>query len=112
MGLEAAALYGAFTMYNDYDMYSTEYNDANAAYMAATEDLDILDKFAIKKNILKKKNNSLIGLGGMGVSSVVIWIWNINDAGKSIPTDFDLSSTTNIQIGVNKRGHLEAKLVF
>ena len=112
MALEGVALYSTYTMYQDYNTYTNDHKKANNAYLAATEVQDIQDKYKKMTDLLDKKNMSQIGIASAGTISIVVWIWNIFDVGNSIPSAIDLSNNSNVHIGINNRGELEAKIAF
>ena len=59
-----------------------------------------------------KKNQSATYLACSGTISLIVWIWNIVDVDRSIPAVFDIPETSNVNIGINSRGNLEATLAF
>ena len=58
----------------------------------------------IYENLSKDKTQKLIGSAGLGTAAVVVWIWNVYDLNKSLPSQLDLS--------MNAKGQLEVSFAF
>ena len=112
MALEGTALYSTSYMYLEFKKWSNKYNSANIDYLAATEESDIIRKFNQMEECLKLKNAFKMGMLTTGAISIGVWIWNIVDAGNSIPPVFDIPKKSNVDIGINSKGELEAHFAF
>ena len=69
----------------------------------------ILDKYFeypkdIYENLSKDKTQKLIGSVGLGTAAVAVWIWNVYDLNRYLPSELDLS--------MNSKGQLEASFAF
>ena len=104
MALEAATLLGAFTMTADYLSVADAYKTAEADYLAATDQNEIQRTKDIYENLSKDKTQKLIGSAGLGTAALAVWIWNVYDLNKSLPSQLDLS--------MNSKGQLEASIAF
>ena len=104
MALEAAALLGTFTMASDYLSVADAYDKAEADYLAQTDQNEIQRTKDIYENLSKDKTQKLIGSAGLGTAALAVWIWNVYDLNKSLPSQLDLS--------MNSKGQLEASIAF
>ena len=104
MALGTASIYGTYTSLTDYQTNSDAYDIAKADYLTATDPAEIARKFSIYENLGKDKTASLIGTVGFGSATIIVWVWNIYDLNKSLPSVFD--------IGMNTNGQLEASFAF
>ena len=104
MGLEAVALFGTLSMTMDYLSVVDEWNIAKADYLAETVPAEIARKFTIYENLDKDKKQKFISSAGMGSAALAVWIWNVYDINKSIPSVFD--------VGLNANGQLEVSVAF
>ena len=84
--------------------HADAFDIAKADYLAATDAAEIARKFSIYENLGKDKTASLIGTAGFGSATLIVWVWNIIDLNKSIPSAID--------IGMNANGQLEASFAF
>jgi len=104
MALGAASIYGTYASLTDYQTNSDAYDTAKADYLTATDPTEIARKFSIYENLGKDKTASLIGTAGFGSAALIVWVWNIIDLNKSLPSAID--------IGMNVNGQLEASFAF
>ena len=86
------------------------YKTAEADFLAATNPDDIKSKKIIYQNALDEKNLSLAGTAGFGTAALTIWIWNMIDVNKYIPSELELEK--GIILGLNDKGQLEATIAF
>ena len=106
--LGVASIYGTAVMANQYIVDTDAYKDAETAYLAATEQADITQKFSVYNDSNDAKLKSLIGTSAFGVATLTVWIWNAYDVGKVIPSVFDMP----VDIGLNSNGYIEASIAF
>ena len=108
--LEAVSLSGTYLMHNQLSQYNADYKVANKAYLAATDESDILNKFENLQNILDKKNNATIGLASFGSASLAVWVWNIIDVKHFVLTEYYKSN--KVDLGLNNKGQVELQIAF
>ena len=87
-----------------------KYEDANKAYLAATEGYDISIKYDLLQHALENKNNATINL--VSSSSVVfaLWMWDIISLRHSIKKEY--YNPEKVDFGINNMGQLELQIAF
>ena len=110
MVLGAVSTIGTYTMATDYMQNDDVYKTAETDFLAATNPDDIKSKKIIYQNALDEKNLSLAGTAGFGSAALTIWIWNMIDVNKYIPSELELEK--GIILGLNDKGQLEATIAF
>ena len=104
MAIEVASIAGTAMMASDYMNISNDWDLAKADYLAETDPNEIQRKFTIYESFDKNKTEKLMGSVGLGSAAIAVWIWNVYDLNKSLPSVFDL--------GMNANGQLELSVAF
>ena len=110
MGIGAVSLIGTFSMLSNYLSNVDAYDIAEADYLSETDPAIMQQKFTVYENLGKDKTNRLIGSAGFGTSFMALWIWNMIDINRIIPSELELKTGLSMQI--NERGQLEASIAF
>jgi len=108
--LETMAIIGTYSMYNQLSQYNADYDTANTAYLAATNESDILNKFNNLQIILDKKNNAATGFASYGSAALAVWVWNVIDVKHFVLKKFYKSD--KIDLGINNTGQVEFQIAF
>jgi len=102
---------GSLAVYNGYDLSmgkTVNYNRAKENYLEATDPIEIERLRNIYQSRTDDRNMSIIRTAGFGTAYLTIWVWNIIDLNKIIPSDIDLRTDVHF----NKHGQLEASIAF
>ncbi len=107
---ETMAIIGTYSMFNQLSQYNADYDTANKAYLTATEEGDILNKYENLQNILDKKNNATIGLASFGSAALAVWVWNVIDVKHFVLKEYYKSN--KVDLGLNNKGQVELQIAF
>ena len=95
------------------DVYTREnakYEDANKAYLAATEKNDILNKYDLLQHAWENKNNATINLVSYSSVAFALWTWDIISLRHYIKKEY--YNPEKMDFGINNIGQLELQIAF
>ena len=84
------------------------YSNAESDYLSETDPDEITRKFTIYNDLKDEKLKSLIGTSAYGVATLTVWIWNLYDLNKTMPSIFDMP----IDIGMTRQGNIKVSASF
>jgi hypothetical protein len=108
MALGAASLGATLSMTIHHLENADAYSNAESDYLSETDPDEITRKFTIYNDLKDEKLKSLIGTSAYGVATLTVWIWNLYDLNKTMPSIFDMP----IDIGMTRQGNIKVSASF
>ena len=102
---------GVSLIVNELNNYSEKTKIVDYSYSEYINAVDdISEKASIYQADFDNQQKSLYAIGGYSAVVVSLWIWNVIDAKKSIPSVF--SNISDVKVSINKIGQIEVNVRF